>query len=181
MIVTEKLDGTNAQVTVTDAGQVIAGSRNRWITPEADNYGFARWVADHSDELRDGLGLGSHYGEWWGAGIQRRYNLTEKRFSLFNVGRWTSNNNVAEKADGDTQCIEVPCCHVVPVLYRGMFDTVMIDECLSVLARVGSAASLGFMQPEGVVAFHVPSQTLFKKTLDKNDGHKSVSQPPGAR
>jgi hypothetical protein len=88
MIVTEKLDGTNAQVHITDDGRIFAGSRNRWITPDADNFGFARWVAEHEEELR-ALGPGSHYGEWWGSGIQRRYGLDEKRFSLFNVGRWT--------------------------------------------------------------------------------------------
>lgn len=174
MVVTEKIDGTNAQVTVLEDGRLLAGSRNRWITPEQDNFGFARWVAEHADELRSGLGVGSHYGEWWGSGIQRRYGLDEKRFSLFNVSRWTCSNNVAEKADGDTRCIEVPCCHVVPVLYRGMFDTSKVDECLYTLQRLGSATALGFMKPEGVVVYHAASRTLFKKTLDKNDGHKSA-------
>src|SRR5687767_1693749 len=70
IVVTEKLDGTNAQIHITQDGRVLAGSRNRWITPEADNFGFARWVAAHEDELR-ALGPGSHYGEWWGQGIQR--------------------------------------------------------------------------------------------------------------
>ena len=41
-IVTEKIDGTNAQVTITEDGDIFAGSRSRWITPEDDNYGFAR-------------------------------------------------------------------------------------------------------------------------------------------
>lgn len=86
--VTEKIDGTNAQVHVSEDGTVCAGSRSRWITPEADNFGFAAWVKAHEDELRNGLGVGSHFGEWWGAGIQRRYGLAEKRFSLFNVARW---------------------------------------------------------------------------------------------
>lgn len=171
MIVTEKIDGTNAQVHVTETGQVFAGSRNRWITPEADNFGFARWVAEHEEELRTGLGPGSHYGEWWGSGIQRRYELTEKRFSLFNVGRWTSDYNIS--GEGSTQCAEVRCCHVVPVLLRWTFDTAKVDEALSRLAQFGSLAAPGFMKPEGIVVFHTKSGTLFKKTLDKNDGHKS--------
>ncbi|HLE80817.1 MAG TPA: RNA ligase family protein, partial [Dehalococcoidia bacterium] len=85
-IITEKIDGTNAQVVVLEDGRVLAGSRNRWITPEADNFGFARWVKEHEEELRS-LGPGRHYGEWWGSGIQRGYGLKEKRFSLFNVSR----------------------------------------------------------------------------------------------
>src|SRR5580692_3598930 len=103
-VVSEKLDGSNGQVRILEDGTVLAGSRNRFITPEDDNYGFARWVKDHEDELRTGLGIGIHYGEWWGSGIQRRYGLKEKRFSLFNSGRWTDD-------------VRPACCHVVPVLY----------------------------------------------------------------
>ena len=49
-----------------------------------------------------------------------------------------------------------------------------VDATLEDLKRVGSFAARGFMQPEGVVVFHAKSGTLFKKTLDKNDGHKGV-------
>lgn len=181
MVVTEKIDGTNAQVHITEDGQIFAGSRNRWITPDADNFGFARWVMEHADELK-ALGPASHYGEWWGSGIQRRYGLTEKRFSLFNVGRWTSemNNdfNIDNRRAANTQCIEVKCCHVVPVLVRWSFDTARVDATLANLAANGSCAAPGFMKPEGVVVFHAPSRTLFKKTLDKNDGHKGSAAPP---
>jgi len=174
MVVTEKLDGTNAQVCVLEDGRVLAGSRNRWISPEQDNFGFAGWVKAHEDALRSGLGIGSHYGEWWGAGIQRRYGLDHKRFSLFNVSRWHSPRNT----DGSlsTVCDEAPCCHVVPVLLRWTFDTAKVDGVLANLATFGSAAAPDFMQPEGVVVFHAASNTLFKKTLEKNDGHKGAGR-----
>lgn len=164
MIVTEKIDGTNAQVHVTDDGIVMAGSRNRWLTVEADNFGFARWVKAHEDELRTGLGPGTHYGEWWGSGIQRGYGLPsgEKRFSLFNVSRWTDD-------------VRPACCHVVPVLLRWTFDTAKVDETLGILADHGSFAAPGFQRPEGVVVFHVKSGQLFKKTLDKEDEHKGAA------
>lgn len=38
-----KLDGTNAAIQFKD-GKIQAQSRSRMITPEDDNYGFARWV-----------------------------------------------------------------------------------------------------------------------------------------
>lgn len=172
MVVTEKLDGTNAQVTIHEDGLLIfAGSRNRWITPEADNFGFARWVTEHREELLR-LGPGTHFGEWWGQGIQRGYGLTEKRFSLFNTSRWTSPANTFGSPDRDTRCIEVPCCHVVPVLARYTFDTGLVDSVLADLATVGSYAAPGFMNPEGVVVYHVKANQLYKKTLDKNDSHK---------
>lgn len=159
-VVTEKLDGTNAQVHITDDGRVLAGSRTRWITEADDNYGFARWVKAHEDELRE-LGAGSHFGEWWGNGIQRRYGLAEKRFSLFNVARWTD----ARPA----------CCSVVPVLYAGAFDTACIEATLTLLGATGSVAAPGFADPEGIVVWHEKARVLFKKTLDKNDGHKGSS------
>lgn len=161
MIVTEKLDGTNASITIDLDGQIRAGSRNRYITPKDDNFGFARWVEEHAEELQL-LGPGQHFGEWWGRGIQRGYGLAEKRFSLFNVTRW-----------GDP-ATRPACVGVVPVLHTGLFDTGEVDRVLANLAREGSAAAPGFPQPEGVVVFHVPSGALFKKTLDKNDGHKGT-------
>lgn len=162
MIVSEKLDGTNAQVFIDEAGGIHAGSRNRWLTLDSDNFGFARWVVEHKDELMQ-LGPGRHFGEWWGQGIQRTYGLTEKRFSLFNVSRW-----------GD-DAVRPACCHVVPVLLRWTFDTAKVDEVLADLAANGSKAVPGFMKPEGVVVFHSQGNVLFKKTLDKNDGHKGAA------
>lgn len=162
-VITEKIDGTNALVHVSDDGTtVMAGSRSRWITPAADNFGFATWVADHADELRS-LGPGYHYGEWWGAGIQRRYGLKEKRFSLFNVGRWG--------AGGKDETKRPACCHVVPVLYRGAFDLHNIEVVAAELKRQGSMAAPGFMDPEGIVVYHEAARALFKFTLD-GDGHK---------
>lgn len=159
MIVTEKIDGTNAQVIVGEDGSVLAGSRSRLITPEADNFGFAAWVKAHEEELR-GLGPGRHFGEWWGLGIQRGYGLKEKRFSLFNVSRW-----------GDER---PACCGCVPVLYRGMFGDAGILLSLDLLRVEGSRAAPGFMKPEGVVIFHVAGNLMFKKTLVKDEEHKGA-------
>jgi hypothetical protein len=86
--ITEKIDGTNAQIYIGEDGEFLTGSRNRWVTPgKQDNYGFSRWAHEHKDELMT-LGPGRHFGEWWGLGIQRGYGLQEKRFSLFATHRW---------------------------------------------------------------------------------------------
>lgn len=69
VIISEKLDGTNAQILITEDGEMLVGSQTRWITPEDDNYGFARWAEENRAELLCKLGHGRHFGEWWGQGI----------------------------------------------------------------------------------------------------------------
>jgi len=155
IVITEKIDGTNGCIFIGEDGEFLVGSRSRWITPETDNHGFARWAYDHKDELLT-LGPGRHFGEWWGSGIQRGYGLSkgEKRFSLFNVKRWTENRP--------------QCCYVVPVLYQGDFDTGIILDTMKTLAYGGSLAAPGFMKPEGVMIYHTAANIMFKKTF-KND------------
>lgn len=180
MIITEKIDGTNAQVAVFPIEDIpeenyelvcsdgillaeekdffiCAGSRNRWLTIDKDNYGFAAWVRKNADELFN-LGVGRHYGEWWGKGINRGYDLNERRFSLFNVKRWSE-----ERPE---------CCDVVPVLQRDHFHTLVMEETLAQLSSEGSKAAPGYMHPEGIVIYHVQGGVLFKKTVEKDEEAK---------
>lgn len=180
VIVTEKIDGTNAQVFVGDDGTVMAGSRTRWITPADDHFGFAAWVEEHAAELAAGLGPGRHFGEWWGRGIQRGYGLQERRFSLFNVSRWADGEpqpipSLDPRAEVKMQQIPPACCHVVPVLIRGPFRTDAIEHCIDILRERGSYAAPGFMKPEGVVVFHTAGNVGFKKTLDKDELPKTLA------
>jgi hypothetical protein len=155
VIVTEKIDGSNGIIHISEEGVVTAGSRNRWLVDGAENYGFAVWVRQHEEELR-ALGTGYHYGEWFGAGIQRGYDLSERRFALFNTSRW--NNNHPPPA----------CCSVVPVLGIGFESDGVIKRLLDELIVGGSRAVPGFMKPEGIVVFHTAAGT-FQKVLIEND------------
>lgn len=163
VIVTEKIDGTNAAVVVTEDGDCYAQSRNRVITPEADNAGFAAWVWWHADLLATVLGVGVHYGEWWGSGIQRGYGLTggEKRLSLFNVHR-----------HADVAGAGIPGLDVVPTLYTGPFSTDAVGVVLEDLERLGSHAAPGFMRPEGVCVYHTAARQVFKALLENDDQPK---------
>lgn len=170
--VTEKIDGTNAQIYVPEDPDLPlqVGSRNRWITPgqTTDNFGFAAWVAERADELRAGLGPGRHFGEWYGAGIGRRYGLAERRLTLFNWRRWTT----PEQRERLPSYIET-----VPVLYSGAFDATAIHAVREELRTGGSRAVPGFMDPEGyVVEFR---GELAKFTFD-GDGHKDAAKRPAA-
>lgn len=187
MVVTEKIDGTNAQVyIVKDVGiddpslalaaqdglLMFAGSRTQWLSVEKgrDNFGFAMWVVRHAHELF-ALGEGRHFGEWWGGGIQRGYGLAkdDKRFSLFNTNRW------GEYRDAVKYPKDAPaCCSVVPVLHRGPFCLDTVRSKLAMLENIGSQAAPGFMKPEGLVVFHTATGTLFKKTIEKDEEPKGV-------
>jgi len=216
-VITEKLDGTNAQIyivslektnyflsvtpgedpvplqglmvdpitAIVDGFAIFSGSRTRWITPgkDSDNYGFAEWVRQNAKELVK-LGPGQHFGEWMGCGINRNYNLSERRFYLFNTSRWftlcgppASKPGVytqVKDEDGNLSLVDGPaCCHVVPVIWRGVFDTHDVVNCVEMLRSQGSFAVPGFMQPEGVVVFHLASGQMFKKTLVADESPKS--------
>lgn len=177
IIVTEKIDGTNASIHIFEDGTVIAGSRTRYITPLADNYGFAKWVEDHVVELFKGLGPGTHYGEWWGSGVNRGYGFVGgvKFFSLFNVSRWLDANNAKFFTPEELEKQKRPpsCCSVVPIIgTASVFDTELVKQMGVALLQQGSQAAPGFMKPEGLVVYHVKARQLFKYTFEKNDGHK---------
>lgn len=179
-IISEKIDGTNACILITQDGQMLTGSRTRWITPADDNFGFARWCAEHREELMT-LGVGRHFGEWWGSGIQRGYGLPkgEKRLSLFNVSRWCLHGTTPERIPTADPRIEKyqdvlpPCVGLVPVLYRGLFTTDACEAAIADLRATGSKAAPGFAKPEGIVCFHVAANAGFKKTLEKDEVPKS--------
>jgi hypothetical protein len=161
IVITEKIDGTNAQIVINDdCTDFKCGSRSRWITPEDDNFGFARWCRDNRETVL-ALGKGQHFGEWWGLGIQRCYNLPEKRFSLFNTLRWSTDEQLGrlERLNGIT---------IVPILYQGPFSDQAIEDTLADLGKNGSKASPGFQNPEGVVIYMPGSRSLYKKTFGDN-------------
>lgn len=163
VIITEKIDGTNACVVVDEDGSITAQSRTRFVTPQEDNHGFARWVSEHADELRE-LGPGYHYGEWWGQGIQRNYGLKEKRFSLFNTYRWRE----ARPA----------CCHVVPTILVGTSTEGfrIADKAVEMLRTNGSYAAPGFMKPEGIMVYHSAGHQYFKVTLERDEAPKGIAE-----
>lgn len=222
IVITEKIDGSNGSViiapgyqsldpgavpenlddtaTACDGFVVMAASRTRFVVPgKQDNAGFAAWVKENRSELLK-LGPGRHFGEWWGANIQRRYGLTEKRFSLFNVGRWCpaeildsgapnhEKSGVAEqrplfdasgKLNSTTWGPGPTCCHVVPTIWRGNFDLFDCRSAVEMLRSHGSFAAPGWKWPEGIVIYHEAAKKCFKVTLDNDSQPKGLNGLPG--
>lgn len=173
--ITEKIDGSNAQVVITDCQtsnslkdvivstngwHIRAGSRSRWITPgkETDNFGFAGWVEENVEELLK-LGAGQHFGEWYGGKIQCGYGRAEKRFALFNTDRWGAHNPNTPA-----------CCEVVPVLYQGAYSEAVADAAMDHLAENGSTLVPGYTNPEGIIVYLRGPKLLLKKTFEYDGG-----------
>lgn len=188
IVITEKIDGTNAAVCIVevppenDGGtgyyQVSAQSRTQVIFPENDNFGFANWVKQHEQTLIETLGVGIHFGEWMGVGIQRGYGLSERRFYLFNTHKWAEEPALASAR---TKGCAIYC---VPVLYEGPWSSRQEMFCgmssqledvfhpqiwLNVLRAQGSYAILKWKPAEGIVVLHKASGQMFKATC-VNDG-----------
>lgn len=177
---TEKVDGTNGVLYwgkhdgryddahwLARVGDLFlkAGSRNRWLTPRNDNFGFAQWAVDNAPGLY-GLGKGRHFGEWYGKGIQRGYGLDHKRFALFDQD-W------ADVLDPD---IAVDTVDVVPVIWTqdGQYLNEGVATALDILRSEGSRISKGFMRPEGIIARHVQHGSRFKVLLEGDSTPKSL-------
>ena len=168
MTITQKIHGSNAQVVIAKEcsleadGELIrlpngnlgikdgievdgeryvvrAGSRNRWISVGDDNYGFAAFVEAYKEEFIRKLGVGQHFGEWCGIGINSGEGLNQKAFVLFDWWKYPSERELP------------PQTTVVPVLYNGTFDFEKIEEVMLDLKTNGSKLCPGFMRPEGVV------------------------------
>jgi len=169
--ITEKIDGTNACIIIFETSAhypnellgvyqdgdieygILAQSRTTLITPEKDNYGFAKWVQANAEQLIQDLGKGYHFGEWWGQGINRNYGLTEKRFSLFNPTKYSS------------ICYNVPL--VRTLTYTEYENLDWYEGTKKEFIEFGSIAAPGYMKPEGLVIYTEKAKTYWKVIIDK--------------
>lgn len=141
MVITQKMDGTNAQILFSKDStkqdiRCMVGSRNKWLV-DVDNFGFKAFVTEHYKALFNFLGPGRHYGEWCGPGIQTGEGLEERKLFLF--------GNYSEIPDS--------CEHLlatVPELYRGAVSLEAVRHILEQLILDGSYVN-GFDKPEGII------------------------------
>lgn len=184
LTITEKLDGTNACIVIYN-GEVRAQSRKRLITPDDDNYGFARWVYDNAGVLTDTLGYGYHYGEWFGEGIQKNpLGIEGKRFALFHATKYTEQNGYdLNKVDG---------LETVPLLFHGQANASTIPTVLSDLLTYGTkvvgakaedvrsgipgleteVVYRKAAEAEGIIVWHKETQQKYKILLKDDAFHK---------
>jgi hypothetical protein len=183
MTVTEKIDGTNAQINFDAEGNMLVGSRKRVIFPEgtffapahdadpgelrpvkgSDNFGFAKWAYTHQEKLFDFLGEGRHYGEWAGKGIQRGYGMDHKSFFLFNTARFGPG-----RQDIPADLLDINL-DTVPVIYEGDHDADKLDDIMVHLLNEGSDL-MGWPKPEGIIVYMHGIQKYHKMTFEHSKG-----------
>lgn len=159
MSITQKIHGTNAQIFIDNEKNIYVSSRNRLLSVYDDNVGFCRFVIYNKDYLIEHLGVGRHYGEWAGKGINNGEGLSINKLFLFNWKRFINN--------GLEDIEKHPQIGFVPVLYNGGLDLEKIEQTMTSLKENGSYISPGFMKPEGIVIDI--NGTLYKKTFDQED------------
>lgn len=179
VIVTEKIDGTNACLVFDDNGEMFAQSRNRIITPGTDNQGFARWAYHNQEELFHILGPGRHFGEWWGRSIGRKYNMEHNVFSVFNVGRFYKAepgdplNSMSTRAATSSIFDQVSA---VPHIYTGEYNSAEMQAAINDLRLTGSKASavygIDYKDPEGVCFYFREFDKVAKLVFANPGKHK---------
>ena len=155
--VTEKIDGTNIRVMLSESGEVSFGGRSNAAQIPGDlvYYLIRTFAQEHlkANLWIDGPTEVILFGEGYGPGIQKGgLYRPDKAFILFDVlvaGRWWLDreavNDVADKLGIDT----------VPYLGRMTLDQIV--ECV----RTPFASKLGTAMAEGIVGR--PIETLFDK------------------
>lgn len=157
--VTEKIDGTNIRVMLTETGEVSFGGRTNAAMIPADllQYLVRTFQQDKlkSSLWRDGSPASAVlYGEGYGPGIQKGGGLyrADKAFILFDVligGAWWMERESVEEIAGKLSIDSVP--------YLGRMS---LDEIVE-LVRTPFPSKIGTATAEGIVAR--PVETLFDR------------------
>lgn len=200
IIITEKIDGTNAQVYIeeaTDSYTIVrgmddpsviyklelsdrvlflrAGSRTRYITPN-DGERDANGHAINKDNMGFAAWAHRNAADLMKLGPGRHFGEwwgqgIQRGYGL--TEKRFSLFNVARWYDPASRPL---CCHVVPILYQGDFSTEQgVAFAMDDLIQCGSAAAPGFMNPEGIIVFHTAANIGFKKTVHKDELPKSLA------
>jgi len=179
--ISEKIDGSNGVIKIDEVGNIIAGSRTQWLVGldakgrNLENHGFRQFVADNHDELLK-LGVGTHYGEWYGSKINRNYGLDHNKFMLFNRNRYEAaihkQQTIESICPGELSNPDdlFPACVTIETI---LCDNISFDELsyavansLDALNDYGSAHVQGFMKPEGLIVRSNLRGTLYKVIID---------------
>lgn len=166
-----KLHGTNAAIRIyreTDSenGFITVQSRNRVLTINTDNYGFANWVLEAEDDILskpdwskipESIESMVVYGEWCGKGIQDTVAISEapKGFHVFAVAAMTTDNEQFGVTHDPASIIK----------FMGGLD---LRDDVHVLPWIASEITMNFSQPQ-LNGPEIDSMNSLVKTMDEVD------------
>lgn len=193
LVITEKLDGTNAHVCIgpipegiqasyeyvldiRDGMALLAGSRKRWIAPEGTLWDHGSCKDDEPNKKLKGtdnfgfaLWVTENLDELWKLGEGRHYGEWYGKGIQRGYGLEDKRFALFNVARWGSHNPNTPaCCEVVPLMPDSDPDDAMAN-----LHHFGSAVGGPdhvFMDPEGIVVYHTASRTLYKQTFDQDGG-----------
>jgi hypothetical protein len=160
--VTEKIDGTNIRVILSESGEVSFGGRTNAAQIPADLVQYLMRTFPEtlmrSVLWLDGPQQAILYGEGYGPGIQKGGGLyrADKAFILFDVligGKWWLDRDAVDDIASKLSILTVP--------YLGRMN---LEEIVG-LVRNPFASKLGTAIAEGIVAR--PIETLFDRRMER--------------
>lgn len=192
VFVTEKIDGTNAQVVIESRQRLGGGSLPTMVRFDPSIVAIVdqpngivdefyvlragsrrRWITPEDDNFGFAAWVRDNATDLAALGTGRHYGEWWGRGIQRGYGLderrfslFNAERWVTERdldGGGSYRCADVPCCHVVPVIARG---TALCSESISLATRLlelhGSQAAPGFDKPEGAIVFHTASRQVYK-------------------
>jgi hypothetical protein len=139
-----KLDGKNAAIQIRD-NEVGYQSRNRMLTPDSDNAGFAAWASQYEEQWRScGNAFDNEtviiYGEWFGDRMTKNVACSRvegKHFAVFAVQLFTASSSVRLVYPGSiaARLPSIPNLHVLPIFGRYTIDENNLTEIASLIEK----------------------------------------------
>jgi hypothetical protein len=200
IVITEKLDGTNAQIALfelhdsretdiaaadpycldfvpalEDGGNPLAlyvGSRQRWIAPEGMIINDDQSPLKGSDNFGFARWVMENRTELAKLGPGRHYGEWYGHGIQRGYGLNGKRFALFNAARWGSHNPNTPeCCEVVTRLNEGLLEKATPEDCMNYLDDFGSQHVPGWSEPEGIIVYHSASRTMFKQTFG-NDGGK---------
>lgn len=195
IIISEKIDGTNAAIVVMGLQAAEDWVRTMYgigiihsIQPDVNPFfvttttGYAIAAQSRTRFVTPGKDTDNHgFAAWVKANAEQLAGLGEGR----HYGEWWGRGiqrgyGIVGKQfslfNTDRWGKERPaCCQVVPVLYQGPNSHHAVVACMDSL-KEGSWAAPGFKNPEGIVIYHTAARTMFKWTYEGDAKGKEAAK-----
>ena len=177
IVITEKIDCSNASFTLDEQGELQVFSRNVLLDESNNLNGFYQWVHENINPIQ----LEPEYiyfGEWLGTPHKVRYEGYEKQFFLFDVwDKEFTRYMPFSVVEFEAYCLEL---NLVPVFYKGEF--ISFEHLESFVGQTALGGKIGELESgEGIVVKNYTNQGFAKMVTEAfrevHGGSKAYKKP----